>query len=224
MGEPKELAGLGRSGWLADADETAAGVDPLGEKLDDLRLPPVMPAAPGAAVVAAIDDDFDVLREEIIEADEGDIEREAGEGFDQFIVIEAGGEMAGGLPGPEAAPRGEDRDFERGGVSLVSLVEGFQETEFADQLRDVVLKIGEGLDQREIATEADAIDGGADDAAAGVDPEVLGVERGIPAFLEGGLAFEAGGEEVRMEPKLVSFDAGGVGAFADLEGVEDALD
>ncbi len=187
-----------------------------------------MAAAPGGALAAGVDDDLHVFRHavfaEVVEAQEHDVERQAGEGLDEFVVVVAAHEMAGGDPGAEISPGGEDGDLEGGGVGPAGGVERFEQAEFLGEAGDVVLEIGEGLDEREVAAEADAIDGRAQDAAAGVDPEILRVEGGVAARLEGGLALEAGGEEIRVEAQLVGGDALGVGAEADLEGVEDALD
>ena len=47
---------------------------------------------------------------------------------------------------------------------------------------------------------------------------------GLPPGLERRLALEAGGEQIRVQAQLVGPHAPGVGAQADLEGVEHALD
>ena len=85
-----------------------------------------MPAAPGAALAAAIDDHFHVPRhsalEQVVEAEELHIDGQAGQRLNELVEFEAMGEVPAADPGPQAAPGGEHRHLERRGVRPAALV------------------------------------------------------------------------------------------------------
>src|SRR5438874_791794 len=127
--------------------------------------------------------------------------------------------MAGCDPRTEFSPGSQHCDFERRGVRLVAFVKGFQQTKFARESFDVILKVRPWLDQREITAEADSIDRRAENPAPRVDPEILRIERRVAAaaFLERRLTFQTGRKKIRVQPQLVRFYAGRARAFPHLE-------
>ncbi len=82
VGKLEVLAAVPAGRRFTDSDESAASGDPCGNRFDYFFVLPVLSARPGAVETSGIDNDPAVfwyaVSEDIVEADESDIHRQAG--------------------------------------------------------------------------------------------------------------------------------------------------
>ena len=208
---------------LADAHQRAAVTHPCAQGLHELRIRPHVAAGERRVHRAAVDDHVDVrvhaVLEDVIEADEPDVDAHAGQGLQDPVIrvrLLVGQRVRHGERHPRThpAPRVQNRHVQLTlGRHVVRAV--MDVAELVRDVRDGVHELRELRGQGQVAAVAHAGDRGPEDRAAGFAPVVEPLDARVVALIE------RVREEVRQETALRVFDAGNVrdhagrGAVAD---------
>ena len=210
---------------LAHADEAAAAKHEAADGGSHLRIFPPAAAGMGGVAVAHADKHVQAVEQaglllDVLEADEGHVERRAAEYLDHagvavvLLLVERVVHHVA-TPGASLAPAVEHgHALEAHGPAALDIL--VELAELVAHALHIIKELRELAGQLEVAAVADAVDGLAQDGAAGGEPVVARLAHGIAALVEGV------GEEVWQEAALGVFDAGDVADEAKRAAVSDA--
>ena len=182
------------TGRLTHADKTAAVPDELADSRGDLRVFPPDAAGVGGVGIAHVDNDIQRIQQmrvvlDVLKADELHIKGRAGQHLNDtgiaivLLVIECVMHHMT-APGPHFAPAVQHgHPLDTIGCGALDVLIQFAEL-VADALH-IVHELRELQGQFQVAAVADAVDGLAQDGAAGSDPVLFGFPHRVAALVEG---------------------------------------
>ncbi len=191
------------------------------------RILPDLAAGVGGVAVADVDKDVNAVQHlrvglDVVKADKLHIKRCAGQRFDHAriaVILLLVQRMVNHVAAPRALlPPAVQHSHGLDAVGRRALDVLIQLTELVADALDIVEELRELAGQLQVAAVADAVNGLAQDGAAGGDPVLLGLAHRVAALVEGI------GEEVGQEASLGILDAGNVGNQAQGAAVADAAD
>ena len=178
---------------LTHADEAAAVPHELPDGGGDLRVLPPDAAGVGGVGIAHIDDDIEAVQQggvllDVLKADELHVKGRAGQHFDDpgiavVLLVVEGVVHHVAAPGPHLAPAVQHghplNAVGRGALDVL-----IQLTELAADALHIVHELRELQGQLQVAAVTDAVNGLAQDGAAGCDPVFLGFFHRVAALME----------------------------------------